>query len=133
MLISEALRDPRFFRPSLEPLETWDAWRTILKAADGEPLTNDEAAFFASVSGGRSPPSEPVKEVWAVIGRRSGKSRIAAVIACYEAVFRERTLAPGETGVIICLSPTQPQARLVLEYCRGFLRASPTMAREIRV
>ena len=133
MLISEALAHPKLFRPSLEPLETWDAWRTILKAADGVPLTESEAEFFASVSGGRSPPlGAPVKELWCVIGRRSGKSRIAAVIACFEAVFRERTLAPGETGVIICLSPTQPQARLVLEYCRGFLRASPTMAREIK-
>ena len=63
MLISEALRDPRFFRPSLEPLETWNAWRTILKAADGEPLTDDEAAFFESVSGGRSRPVKAVKEL----------------------------------------------------------------------
>ena len=132
MLISEALRDPRFFRPSLEPIESWDAWQTILKAADGEPLTDDEAAFFASVSGGRSPPlGAPVKELIAVIGRRSGKTRIAAAIACYEALFREHKLAAGEQGAIVCLSPTQPQARLILEYARGFLRASPTLAAEI--
>ena len=83
------------------------------------------------MSGGREPPTEPVKELWCVIGRRSGKSRIAALVACYEAIFRERKLAPGEQGAIICLSPTQPQALLVLEYARGFLRASPTLAREI--
>ena len=38
---------------------------------------------------------------------------------------------PGEQGAIVCLSPTQQQAKLVLEYCRGFLRASRTLAREI--
>ena len=103
MLISEALGHPSFFRPSLEPLETWDGWRTILKAADGEPLTDDEAAFFASVSGGRAPPTEPVKELLAVVGRRSGKTRIAAMVACFEAIFREHKLAVGETGAIVCL------------------------------
>ena len=64
MLISEALSHPKLFRPSLEPIETWGAWRTILKAADGVPLTEDEAEFFASVSGGRAPPTAAVKELW---------------------------------------------------------------------
>ena len=51
--------------------------------------------------------------------------------AAFEAVFREHKLAVGEQGAIVCLSPTQPQARLILEYARGFLRASPTLAAEI--
>lgn len=131
MLISEALSHPSFFLPSLDPIASWEPWRVVLKAADGAVLTEDEVAFFQSVSGGREPPTEPVKELWCVIGRRSGKSRIAAAIAVYEAIFRERKLAAGETGMILCLSPTQPQARLVLEYARGFLRASATLASEI--
>ncbi|WP_221435603.1 hypothetical protein [Algisphaera agarilytica] len=54
-------------------------------------------------------------------GRRSGKSRIAAVIAAYEAVLagHQKKLAPGEVGVVPVLAPTMKQGRIV----KGYLRA----------
>ena len=58
--------------------ETWDGWRTILKAAFGHALTDGERAFFATVAGGREPPRKPVKQLWIIGGRRCGKDSIAS-------------------------------------------------------
>jgi hypothetical protein len=117
--IDEALCDPRLLGAALDPIATWSSWLTILKAANGVPLDENEAAFFASVSGGRAAPTVPVHELWAIIGRRSGKSRVAAAVAVCEATLREHALSPGEVGVVLCVSPTKSQAGLVLDYARG--------------
>jgi len=39
-------------------------------------------------------------ELWLAVGRRGGKSQIAALVAVYEAAFKDYTdrLAPGEAG-----------------------------------
>jgi hypothetical protein len=37
---------------------SWDNWRTILKAAYGMPLTDNELGFFYQLAGDREPPSK---------------------------------------------------------------------------
>lgn len=102
-----------------------------MKAAYGLPLTQDEQAFFKSVSGAREPPTAPVSELWAYIGRRSGKSRVAAALAVFVACFQEHRLSPGEVGTVLVLSATRSQSKTVFRYAAGFLEGAPMLAREV--
>ena len=54
-------------------------------------------------------------------GRRSGKSRIAATIAAYEAVLAGHAdkLSKGEKGVVPVVAPTKAQGRIVRDYTRA--------------
>ena len=55
-----------------------------------------DLAQFAEVSGGRTPPTQRVKELWIKVGRRSGKTRMAAAISVYLAAIEAHKLAAGE-------------------------------------
>lgn len=128
--IDEALTDVRLLGAALGELSTWRTWRVILKAAFGCRVSPSEAKLFAEVAGGRNVPARRVAELWAIAGRRGGKSRMAAAVATYLATFADHRgkLAPGETGYILVLSPTRSQARAVRDYCEGFIRSSPILA-----
>ena len=71
---------------------------------------------------GRQAPQRAFTECWAIVGRRGGKSRIAALVATYLALFRNHThiLAPGERGTVMVLASDRRQARQVFGYVRGF-------------
>jgi hypothetical protein len=90
------------------------------------PLTSDELNAFANVSGNRAPPPKWVRELWALCGRRSGKSRVAAGTACYIAavVRHDGKLAAGEVGYVLVLSPTVAQSQVIFGYCKAFLQQS---------
>jgi phage terminase large subunit-like protein len=99
------------------------AWVSVLKAAFAEQLTPEELAVFKRVAGDRSPPSRRVRELWAApIGRRAGKSRMAAAVATYLALLSgRRQLAPGEIGTVAVIAASREQASTVFNYIRGFL------------
>jgi hypothetical protein len=46
--------------------DSWRAWRVLLIAAMGEPLTEDERTLFAELTGGR--PQEPLQRVEEFVG-----------------------------------------------------------------
>ncbi len=73
---------------------------------------------------------EPAREAWVVVGRRGGKSRIAALIAVFLACFREyrNALAPGERGVVMLLAADRRQARVLFRYVTGLLDGSPLLS-----
>ncbi|RWB77488.1 MAG: terminase [Mesorhizobium sp.] len=127
--IDAALRDPNLLGAGLGPAETWSVWISILKAARALPLTDDERAVFASVAGDREPPKSRVRECWAIVGRRSGKSRMAAAVAVYEAVTADTSrLVAGEIGHVLVMAASKTQALAVYNYCKGFIEASPILA-----
>ena len=129
--IDKAISDPQLLGAALEPIASWKIWRTILKAAFGLELNRDEAISFASVAGSRRPPTKRVRELWAIIGRRGGKSRIAAALAVFIAAFTQHRLAPGEVGMVLVLAASRDQAQVVFAYIKGFLEASPILRKEI--
>jgi Phage Terminase len=90
-----------------------------------------EAKAFAEVAGQRTPPSQRVRELWCIIGRRGGKSRMAAALACYLACFGQHKLAKGEVGMVLVLAASRDQAKTVFEYVKGFLDASPILSKEV--
>jgi hypothetical protein len=131
--IERALRDPGLFGAALGPIASWRTWLIVLKAAFGIVLDPDELALFAKLAGGRQPPAQMVRELWAVAGRRSGKSRMAAAIVVFIAVFlRHRfTLAPGEVGTLLCLSASKDQAKQIKDYCLAYLQESPMLRSQV--
>jgi hypothetical protein len=66
--IREFLSSPKYAgTPDLMGGASWSAWRTLLIAAMGEPLTADELLVFQELTGRAASPSEPVKKLLAVI------------------------------------------------------------------
>jgi phage terminase large subunit-like protein len=128
--IERALATPSLLAGALGDLSSWRTWIAVWKAAFGLQLSADEAVLFAQVSGGRLPPTRRVQAVYAVAGRGSGKSRMAAAVVSYlgACVDYSSRLAAGETGCIIALAPTVAQAKVVFDYCVGFLQSSPILS-----
>ena len=75
-------------------------------------------------------PDAPAREAWLVVGRRGGKSRIAALVAVYLACFRDyrSLLAPGERATVMLLAADRRQARTVFRYIEGLLDGVPLLA-----
>ncbi len=129
--IDRALTDHRLLGAGFDDLATWRTWRAVLKAAFAVELDDDERAIFASVAGDRQPPTKRVRELWCVVGRRGGKSRMAAALAVYQALFVQYKLARGERGMVLVIAGSMDQAKTVFGYIEGFLQASPTLAKEV--
>ena len=129
--IARALSDRRLLGAALGNIATWTVWLIVLKAAFGNELTDAELKIFHSVAGDRVPPKQRARELWAVVGRRGGKSRIAAALAIYLACFVTYKLAPGEIGMVLVLAASQEQAKVVFGYAKAFLTTSPALRKEI--
>jgi len=102
--IDRAIQDKNLLGAALGDPTTWAMWLVVLKAVFGQQLNRSERRAFSSVAGGRKPPQQMVREFWAIIGRRAGKSRIAAALAVYVAAFVPHKLAPGERGMVLVLA-----------------------------
>ena len=124
----EAMDDPALFAPWF-PGDTWEGWRTVMKAAFAEPMTGEEVEFFKSIAGDRDPPAKPVRELWVVAGRRAGKDSIASVIAAHAAALfsHGNRLRPGERALVMCLATDRDQAKVVLNYTRAFYNEIPML------
>jgi Phage Terminase len=129
--IDKALTDPRLLGAALGDVGTWATWLAVLKAAFVLPLSDSEHELFAAVAGARALPKKRVREIWTIAGRRSGKSRMAAALAVFFALFVVHKLAAGERGMVLVLAQTVEQAKVVFEYVLGFLRASDVLRNEV--
>ena len=125
----ETLSEAEFFGTILAG-SSWYSWRVLLIAAAGEELLADERAEFARLTGREREPGHMVRELIAIFGRRAGKSLALAVFDCWIAVFCDHrdVLAPGETGIVLCISRDQRIARVIVDYIEGILHASPILA-----
>lgn len=125
--LGTTLNDEETFLPWFRGA-SWDGWRTILKAAFGLAMTPDEIAFFRTVAD-RDPPAKPVKEIWLIAGRRSGKDSVASVIAAHVASFfgHSDLLRPGERALVACLACDKDQSKIVLNYSRSYFRKIPAL------
>jgi hypothetical protein len=62
--------------------ESWNTWRAILKAAFAIDLTDDERQIVEKLTGRTVLPSSPVRELWLLLGRRSGKEHRRRAPGC---------------------------------------------------
>ena len=113
--------------------DSWRAWRTMLIAAWGEALDDDERTLFVKLTGRSQEPGRRVEEFVGVIGRRGGKSRAIATLAAYIAGLcnHRRVLVPGETGIVLCIAPDQRQAAITLDYATAAFQATPILKKLI--
>ncbi len=127
--VIDAMADPALFKPSFNG-PSWDGWRTILKGADGLSMTDAEAEFFKSVSGGREPPTSRMRELWLIAGRRAGKDSVASVLATFAAATfnQPQLLRPGERGLVACMACDRAQAGIVLGYIKSYFQDIPLLA-----
>jgi hypothetical protein len=108
--------------------ESWSAWRTLLIAAMGGPLSDAERDIFKQLTRREREPLQRVEELVACIGRRGGKSRAISVLATYiAALCPHPSLVPGERGIVLCIAPDQDQAAIVLDYVEANFRGSPLL------
>src|SRR5262245_12208685 len=99
---------------------SWDAWRAAIATLDGVPLTDAQAEIYRAHTGRSTLPVGPFTEAYFIVGRRGGKSRIAALKAIESACFRTYALAPGERAVVMIIAADRRQARVVFSYIRAF-------------
>ena len=127
--VLDAMDDEAMFKSSFEG-ESWNGWRVILKAALCLPMTRDEIAFFRSVAGGRDLPSKPVRELWIIAGRRSGKDSVASALACHAAALFDQghRLRGGEKPMVALLACDRDQSQIVLGYIRSFFERIPMLS-----
>lgn len=128
MNILQAIKDPNLFRPFLgDDLESWSPWLSALRVLYGLSLKDSCRSLVRRCTGRkcRPLPDDGFSTALLLTGRRSGKSRIAAIVAAYEAALagHETRLAKGERGVVAVCAPTKQQARIVKDYVRAIFDA----------
>jgi hypothetical protein len=128
----EALDDPELLGGAL-PGDSWRPWRVLLIAAMGEPLTDAERVLFGEMTGREREPLELVEEVWAVVGRRGGKTRAAGTLAAYVGALCDHSeyLAPGERGALPILAASLSQAMRAFMHAKAILQHSPILRQQI--
>jgi Terminase large subunit, T4likevirus-type, N-terminal len=102
--ILEALADRNLFGalPAFRDLETWGAWEASLAAVYGLPMTEAQLETFRAHTGRSAPRTGGYSEAVCIVGRQSGKSQVAAMIATFEAIRATRAEGRGTYAVLVC-------------------------------
>ncbi|PZX44577.1 hypothetical protein LY56_01825 [Roseinatronobacter thiooxidans] len=118
--IRDAMTDPQLFGDTFAG-DSFKAWRALLSGFYGLELSADEAAIWNEVTGRTEQATGAHDELWLVVGRRGGKSHAAALVAAYEAAFKDYSdrLSPGEVATVMLIAGDRSQARTLLRYVRG--------------
>jgi len=116
---------------------SWAGWWAFLKALFAIPLEPAELEVFRAHTGRETAPVERATEGWVIVGRRGGKSRVAALIGVFLAACRDyrAILSPGERGVVMLLAADRAQARVILHYVKALFshaRLAPLVTRRLR-
>ena len=135
MTIIEALADGRLFGglPAFADLRTWDRWLVFLRACYGLPLDAEQTQTFRQHTGRSryTPPPGGWPEVVAIVGRQSGKTRIAGTIAGFEAVCTEREADGTETYALLIAQDQRASLRGLFSYALAPFDHVPALARMV--
>jgi len=137
MNIIQAIEDANLFRPFLADasgsLTSWSRWLVAMKVLYGMPIkSKSDRNLLRECTGRTRLPKDGFTTALFLTGRRSGKSRMAAVAGAFEAVLagHETQLAKGERGVVLIASPTKSQSRIVRDYLRAIFNV-PLLQAEV--
>lgn len=124
-----ALRDQQLFAPYFRPAESWAAWEAVLRVLFGLALSAEDLALLERCAGRKQAFSGALTEAWLLCGRRSGKSRILALIAVILACFKDysRLVSAGERVVIMVLAVDRDQAQVIFGYARALIADTPML------
>lgn len=131
MLVRDLMTDPQLFGAEFSGPE-WLAWRAFATALQGR-MSNERGIsdLIRQCMGVEVMPCTPAREAWLIVGRRGGKSRMAALIAVYLSCFKQYKLAAGERGTFVLIAADRKQAVVVKRYIAGLLHANPMLERLI--
>jgi len=87
-------------------------------------LTEDEHQFLTVAK--REPPTRRCEEIHICVGRKAGKSKIVAALACYLAI-EDHELSPRETGHIVILAADREQAKTLFDFAVAYFEESPIL------
>lgn len=132
LTLLDAFSDPRLFASFFPDPESWIAWTALIAAAFGLEMDDQQLAIYRKATGRNEPPTEQMRELVLVVGRRGGKSRILALIATWLSAFVDYRpfLDPGERGVVQVLAADRDQAKIILRYVKAFFKV-PMLARMV--
>ena len=124
----EALAHSDYFGSQLGS-PSWANWRVLLIAIAGEPLLEEELPLFEALTNRKAPPAAAPHEFFGCIGRRGGKSRAMAVLACWLSSCRDhrQVAAPGERPQLPVLAQTRDQAPNVFNFICGAFASAPAL------
>ena len=133
--IIDALTDRRLFGalPAFTDLSSWQGWIVFLKAVYGLALDASERAIFRRHTGRLTyqPPRGGWREVVAVVGRQSGKSRIASVIASFEAVRATAERDGTETHALLVAQDQRAALHVLFRYAQRTFEEVPALKRDV--
>ena len=123
-LLGAAIRSPKSYWP----------WFALAKAMSGLPLDEREIKLYRECTARqrqrvRRAVQRAVQFAYLICGRRSGKSFFLALVAIFQALFKNwrQYLSPGERAVVLIVAADREQAKIVKRYCSGILTASPLL------
>lgn len=130
--IRDAMTDPALFGGTFGS-KSFAAWRALLAGFYGLPMTDTETANFKILTGRTEIPQDAASELWLAVGRRGGKSHVAAFLAIYEACFTDYRdiLAAGEIATCMVIAGDRKQARAVMRYISGLVNENPMLRRMV--
>ena len=129
--ISDAMTSPKLFGPHFVG-PSWNTWHAVIKAMSAERLSAGELEAFRAVAE-RDPPTQPVSEFVAVVGRGGGKDSVATLIATVTAVnFVPKKLRPGEKAIVMLIAVDRDQAGIAFGYIRGYFEEVPALAKLVK-
>jgi hypothetical protein len=133
LTLLDAIADPELFKPFFRDHETWATWFAIIAAIFALPMTAEQLRLYRLVTGRKMPPAGVAREIWLVVGRRGGKSRLLALISVWLACFYDYSeyLSPGEKGTVQVIASDRRQARTIIRYVKSFLTGIPMLAKMI--
>ena len=134
MNILEACEHPELFEPWFRgKRESFKAWFAFLAALFALPMTDEQFAIYQRHTGRQTKPTAAEIEAWLVIGRRGGKSFVAALVAVFLACFFDysKYLAPGERGTIMVIAADKKQARVIIRYIKAMIHGIPALKEKI--
>jgi Terminase large subunit, ATPase domain len=127
--ILEAFRHPHVFGslPAFQDLGTWSAWGAFLAAIYGLPMTEAQLATFRAHTGCQTPRPEGYSEAVAIVGRQSGKTRVAAMIAVFEAITATEETG-AELSALLVAQDHRAALRTLFKYASVPFDLVPTLA-----
>lgn len=126
LTIIQALDDRGLLLPALgkHPV-TFKPWRPFHASCHGLPILDSlEMAIFTKCTGMVTAPLTKANEVFAIVGRRGGKSINIALEATYTCLidkFWYGSLARGERGYFLIVANDKQQCRVIMDYCKGII------------
>lgn len=130
--IRDAMTDPALFG-DVFGADSFASWRALLAGFYGLPLEDAEAETFKALTDRSEAPQGAADELWLAVGRRGGKSHVAALLAIYEACLHDHRdkLAPGEVATCMVIASDRRQARAVMRYISGLVNENPMLRRMV--